>query len=178
MNEEKLKKEFEQRNLKYQNKQLINRNALLNNQYNNLHKSFETKVEKEVKKRLIPMNDKLKAMALKVKLAEDRENRLKLEVVKKENEIQDKKTTINELQQQLEKLRKENERLKGVQNIDGTNSGMPTSMTPIGKKKVIPNFGKTTGESIGRKKGHKKDKLEAVSEEMINKHIKHEMYTC
>ena len=178
MNEEKLKKEFEQRNLKYQNKQLINRNALLNNQYNNLHKSFETKVEKEVKKRLIPMNDKLKAMTLRAKLAEDRENRLKLEVVKKENEIQDKKATIDELQQQLEKLRKENERLKGIQNIDGTNSGMPTSMTPIGKKKVIPNFGKTTGESIGRKKGHKKDKLEAVSEEMINKHVEQEMNTC
>ena len=178
MDEKELKKEFEQRNLKYQNKQLLNRNTLLNNQYNNLHKHFEAKVKKEVKEQLTPMKDELEAMALKVKLTEDRENRLKLEVAKKDQEIQNKNTTIKDLQQELQKLHKEIERLKGIQNTDGTNSGIPTSMTPIGKKKIIPNFAKKTGEPIGRKKGHKKDKLEMVSEDKINNYIEYNMTSC
>ena len=33
-------------------------------------------------------------------------------------------------------------RLKVLLNMDGTNHGIPTSMTPIHKKKVIPNTGK------------------------------------
>ena len=44
-----------------------------------------------------------------------------------------------------------------IQNNDGTNSGIPTSKTPINKKKVIPNFAKNTGGKIGRKEGHKMD---------------------
>ena len=178
MNEDKLKKEFEKRNLIYQNKQLLNKNTLLNKKYNNLNDHFEKRVDQKVEEKLIPMKSKLKEMALKVKLTEDRENRLKLEVIKKEKELQNKENTINDLQQQLQKLQKENERLKGIQNIDGTNSGIPTSMTPIGKKKVIPNFAKKTGEPIGRKKGHKKDKLEAVSSEKINKYVEHKMNNC
>ena len=178
MNEEKLKNEFEKRNLIYQNKQLLNKNTMINKQYKNLNNHFKKRVDEKVKERLIPMENKLKEMSLKVKIVEDRERRLKKEVTKKEKEIQDKKETINKLEEKIEKLRKENERLKGIQNIDGSNSGIPTSMTPIGKKKIIPNFGKKTGEPKGRKEGHKKEKLEAVSEEKINKHIKHKIETC
>ena len=160
MSENDLKKEFEIRNLKYQNKQLLNKNTLINKQYNNLYQNFETRVEKEVKKRLTPMINELKNTLLIAKLAQDRENRLQIKLAKRDNRI-------SELEQELKMLRKDNERLKCIWNNDGTNSGIPTSMTPIGKKKVIPNFAKKTGEKIGRKEGHKKDKLESVSEDKI-----------
>ena len=78
----------------------------------------------------------------------------------------------------IQKLQREIERLKAKENNDGTTSGIPTSQTPIGKKKVIPNFAKNTGEKIGRKQGHKKDKLEKVSEEKINNHVEHKMEEC
>jgi transposase len=53
-------------------------------------------------------------------------------------------------------LTKEVERLKSLLNIDGTNSGLSTSNTPINKKKVIPNSRKKTGRKIGGQFGHVK----------------------
>ena len=42
-------------------------------------------------------------------------------------------------------------------NIDGTNSGIPTSQTPINKKKVIPNSRKKTDNKIGGQINHRND---------------------
>ena len=55
------------------------------------------------------------------------------------------------------RLQKELEKRDILLNSNGTNSSIPTSQTPIGKKKVILNFAKNTGGKIGRKEGHKKD---------------------
>ena len=49
------------------------------------------------------------------------------------------------LQNKNAELQKEIERLKAIGNNDGTTAGIPTSMTPLNKKKVIPNFAKNTG---------------------------------
>lgn len=46
----------------------------------------------------------------------------------------------------LDKKDKEIVRLKALLNIDGTNAGIPTSQTPINKKKVIPNSRVKTGK--------------------------------
>lgn len=178
MTEERLKKEFETRNLKYQNKQLLNKNSILNRQLNNLTAHLEKRVKEKVKVQLKPMEKKLKDMTLKVRIAEDEEARLKEIVAKKENEIQEKSEKILTLEQKNKELQREIERLKSIQNNDGTTAGIPTSMTPIGKKKVIPNFAKNTGGKIGRKEGHKKDLLEPVSEEKINNHVEHKMKSC
>ena len=51
-------------------------------------------------------------------------------------------------------------RLKALLNADGTNAGIPTSKTPINKKKVIPNTRVKSNKSIGGQFGHKKHKLE------------------
>lgn len=51
-------------------------------------------------------------------------------------------------------------------------------MTPIGKKKVIPNFAKNTGGKIGRSERHKKDKLERISDDKINNYETHELKEC
>lgn len=120
-------------------------------------------------------NDKLrienKNLLLRATIAEDEQARLK----KKEMKLT---AQVVELENKNKELQKEVERLKGIQNLDGTNAGIPTSKTPIGKKKLIPNFAKNTGDKIGRKKGHKKDKLEPVDEEKINKRIEHKMNSC
>ena len=83
-----------------------------------------------------------------------------------QKEIKLKEKLEAELAQQIaenESLKKENLRLNALLNIDGTNSGTPTSKTPINKKKVIPNSRKKTGKSIGGQPGHPKKKLEAFA---------------
>ena len=117
-------------------------------------------------------------MKLRAVIAEDEQHRLKKTIQKKEFVIKEKNETIKELKEEIIHLQKEVERLKIKENNDGTTSGIPTSQTPIGKKKVIPNFAKNTGGKIGRKKGHKKDKLEKVSEEKINTYVEHKMEEC
>ena len=119
-----------------------------------------------------------KHLLLRVLVAEDAERRYKKKEEKLNNQIREINIKNKDLEEENKKLKREIERLKALTNLDGTTSGIPTRMTPIGKKKVIPNFAKNTGERIGRKEGHKKDKLEPVSEEKINEHIKHELDKC
>lgn len=125
----------------------------------------------ELQKNYDLLSKENKHLILRANLAEDAEARAKKNVAKKNDQIKSLKKEIKELKRELE-------RMKSQESNDGTTSGIPTSMTPIGKKKVIPNFAKNTGEKIGRKEGHKKDKLEPVPEEKINEHISHEMEAC
>ena len=201
---ENLEKEFEIRRLKEANKKLMNNNTMLNRQYKNLNEHFERRVKEEVEKQLkLVEQEKTKIIEVKVKpntrglykdyeklqdkytkiklenkhlilrviVAEDAERRLK-KVEQKQN------AKIDEMTDEIKRLKKEIERLKVITNLDGTTSGLPTSMTPIGKKKVVPNFAKNTGGKKGREYGHKKDKLEKVSEDKINEHVKHELDKC
>ena len=73
---------------------------------------------------------------------------------------------------------KEIERLKSLLNIDGTNSNIPTSQTPINKKKVVPNSRVKSGKKIGGQLGHKQHKLEKFKEEEINDVVLHELQCC
>ena len=75
-------------------------------------------------------------------------------------------------------LTKEMERLKALLNIDGTNSGIPTSSTPINKKKVIPNSRKKTRKKIGGQKGHPKRKLERFKDSEVNSNVDHVPEEC
>lgn len=208
MTADNLKKEFELRKLKQINKKLMNSNTILNRQYKNLNEHFDKRLNEEVDKKLkIIENDKrqdskkleAKALAknyeklqnkydkkvlenrnllLRSKIAEDKEKRLKKIVNKKESKITLLEHQHNEDQNKIAALIKEIERLKVIQNNDGTCAGIPTSATPLGKKKIIPNSRKKTGEKIGRKQGHKKDKLEKIPDELINEHIKHSLKKC
>ena len=87
---------------------------------------------------------------------------------KRENQATEK---LNRLQEENEQLRKEKDyeiaRLKALLNIDGTNHGIPTSQTPINKKKVIPNTRPETERTRGGQKGHTKHKLEKFEEKEI-----------
>lgn len=81
-------------------------------------------------------------------------------------EAQNKK--IIELVNQLNLTKYERDMYLAKLNIDGTNAGIPTSQTPINKKKVIPNSRKNTGGKIGGKFNHTKSKLERFKDEEIN----------
>lgn len=139
---------------------------MASNYSNSLFKEYENLINKN--EQLVNDN---KYLSLRATIAEDEQRRLQ-SIIDKRNE------EYNTLKFENEKLKKELNRLKSIQNNDGTNSGIPTSQTPINKKKVIPNFAKNTGGKIGRKEGHKKDKLERLPDDKINEKIKHTIEVC
>ena len=136
------------------------------NYENKFYKDYE-KLQNKYDKKCIDY----KHMELRAIIAEDVQMRLEQTVAKQEN-------VIDELKDEIQKLQREIKRLKSISNTDGTNSGIPTSMTPIGKKKVIPNTRVKTGEKIGRKVGHKKDKLERIADDKINEVVTHTVEEC
>ena len=69
-------------------------------------------------------------------------------------------------------------RLTALLNRDGTNTGIPTSKTPLNKKKVIPNSREKTNRKKGGQFGHPKHSMEAFANEEITDVITHEMTTC
>lgn len=56
---------------------------------------------------------------------------------------------------------------------DGTNTGLPTSQTPVGKKKRIPNTRKKTGRKKGGQPGHEKHTLEEPEESEVTDVTEH-----
>lgn len=95
-----------------------------------------------------------------------------------EAEIATKNFEIAAKDSEIEALKREILRLNGFLGMDGTNSGLPTSQTPISKKKVIPNSRVKSGKTIGGQPGHAKQKLEAFSEDDITERRIHELQTC
>jgi hypothetical protein len=75
-------------------------------------------------------------------------------------------------------LAREVERLKALLNKDGTNSGLPTSSTPINRKKVIPNSRIKTGKKIGGQPGHPKKKLARFSDDEVGTYVEHVPDQC
>ena len=81
-------------------------------------------------------------------------------------ELRDRDRMIRELEVELEHER-------ALQNHDGNNTGLPTSQTPIGKKKRIPNTRVKTGRKKGGQYGHEKHVLEPPTEEELTDTIEH-----
>ena len=69
-------------------------------------------------------------------------------------------------------------RLSAILDNDGTNSGTPTSKTPLDKNKVIPNSReKSTLSKVGQP-GHEKHTLAAVPEQEVTETIIHPLDAC
>lgn len=83
-----------------------------------------------------------------------------------ENIISEKDAIIKELKNQLAHM-------AAVAGHDGTNTGTPTSSTPINKKKIIPNSRRNSGKAKGGQQGHKKHTLESFNDTEINDTILH-----
>ena len=60
-----------------------------------------------------------------------------------------------------------------LHNHDGSNTGTPTSQTPINKNKVIPNSRRNTGKPKGGQIGHPKASLAEPDESEITSTVGH-----
>lgn len=109
----------------------------------------------------------LKKKQLNVKIS-DIEDSVKIKYTKM---IDDKDKIINEKDKEIV-------RLKALLNMDGTNAGIPTSQTPLNKKKVIPNTREKTDKPKGGQIGHKKYKLEKFNDEEVNDNVYHNLDKC
>lgn len=96
------------------------------------------------------------------------------DTIKKQVEIRTKELTdeIEEKDKQIEALKMHIARMQSQIDNDSTNSGLPTSKTPIGKKKYIPSSRGKTDKLKGGQKNHKKHKLEPFKDEEATEEIK------
>ena len=128
---------------------------------------------------IVVKNEKLekdnKMLKLKLDIAES-ENQRKDKIIAKHDEEMDEKDKMIEalknkiiaMTKELDLTTYERDQYLSKLNIDGTNAGVPTSQTPINKKKVIPNSRKNKGGKIGGKLNHPKNKLDKFKDEEIN----------
>lgn len=123
------------------------------------------------------LKERYKFEKLRADVAEDEQKRLEKVKEKKDAEITDKENQIEALKQEIIQLTKkleisetEKKQYLAKLNIDGTNAGIPTSQTPINKKKIIPNTRVKSGKSVGGQEGHEKHCLERFTDEEINEH--------
>jgi len=112
------------------------------------------------------------------KIVDDIKTKNQTIIQEKDKIIEAQNKKIIELLNQLNLTKHERDMYLSKLNIDGTNSGIPTSQTPINKKKVIPNSRKNTGGKIGGKFNHQKSKLEKFSDEEINENEDVILYEC
>lgn len=85
---------------------------------------------------------------------------------------------IREYEAQIEALKREVSRLHGIIAQDGTNSGTPTSKTPMNKEKVIPNTREKTGKKRGGQPGHPKAKLKGFADHEVTETVVHGYERC
>lgn len=71
------------------------------------------------------------------------------------NTIQQLRSKIEEQNAIIKALKAQIARLEALGNHDGTNTGLPTSQTPINKRKVIPNSRQKSEKLRGGQIGHK-----------------------
>ena len=62
--------------------------------------------------------------------------------------------------------------------MEETNHGIPTSQTPIHKKKGIPNTREKSDKPKGGQKGHSKYKLNKFKDDEITERCEHSMEHC
>ena len=87
-------------------------------------------------------------------------------------------TAKEEADAKIKALSDEVARLTALLNRDGTNTGTPTSKTPLGKKNVIPNTRPETNRSKGGRPGHPKHSMEPFPEDEVTETIPHGLDVC
>ena len=132
----------------------------------------ENKKLEEKLGQLLQENERLKAQSDKSKEAASEtngENAAQKEEIKKLQEENAKKDA------EIEKLEDEAKRKEALLNTDGSNAGIPTSQTPLNKKKIIPNTRVKSGLPIGGQVGHPKHMLAPFRDEEITRRVSHKL---
>ena len=83
-----------------------------------------------------------------------------------EDKLHERDCVIDELMNKLAHA-------EALLSSDGSNTSLPTSKTPIGKKKRIPNTREKSGRKKGGQPGHKKHELEKPDEADVTDVIRH-----
>jgi len=89
-----------------------------------------------------------------------------------EDELKNKDKIIEDKDKEIEALKNKIAHLSSTLDNDSTNSGIPTSKTPLHKKKLIPNSREKTDKKIGGQQGHKKHALKSFSKDEANEIVK------
>lgn len=141
-----------------------NYQKLLDKDYQKLLEKYDKKTEdyKQLKYEYQLLDKKLKT----------RDKQLNIAIQQAEDEVAKKYQPL------LDEKDKEIARLKALLNIDGTNAGIPTSQTPINKKKIIPNTRVKSDKKIGGQIGHGKNKLKKFRDDEINDNVDFELENC
>ena len=172
----------ELRTLQKENYILKSKLSLQEHNHKVLEENSEKKINETVTKNTKSIYRKafkqVKVLENKVRIVEDLNNRLKYKNNQAEQKITKLEEEKNELEKEIERLKLINEKMQNRLNNDSTNSGIPTSQTPINKKKVIPNSRKKTGKTIGGQAGHPKNALEHFEEEELTEIIEERIETC
>lgn len=131
----------------------------------NLRIDFEKATEEitKLKDRILGYQEKV--ASLNVSISNLRKSRASEKKQYAESLIE-KDAIIKELQARLAHA-------EALLNRDGSNTGTPTSQTPINKNKVIPNSRCNTGKSKGGQAGHVKSALEAPTEFEVTETVGH-----
>ena len=96
----------------------------------------------------------------------DIEEKYIAQLKEKDEEISKKDAIIQELTAKLA-------RAEALLNRDGSNTGTPTSQTPVGKNKRIPNTRTPSEKPKGGQKGHEQHVLEGPSDDEVNDKVFH-----
>lgn len=88
------------------------------------------------------------------------------------------KAVTHEFEDKVITLENQVQHLKSVLNNDSTNSGIPTSKTPLNKNKKIPNSRVKSGKSKGGQVGHKKHALDRFEDDEVDEIIEHKITEC
>ena len=110
-------------------------------------------------------------------LEENRRQKEEIEELKKQLDFF-KENGGMEAAGKIQALSDEVVRLTAIINNDGTNSGIPTSKTPLNKNKVIPNSREKSGKKKGGQPGHKRHILSSIPEDEINAKEDHCVNVC
>lgn len=138
-------------------------------------------------KQLQSYNSKLRSKYNAVQLENNRLRKKQESLIKKEVEIRtkeykkelvEKDKIINDKEEEIHALKEKVAKLQSKLDNDASNSGIPTSKTPIGRRKYIPNTREKTNKAKGGQKGHKKHKLIPFKEEEITEIVEIKPREC
>ena len=163
-------------NLKQINK-LTQENRHLNNQVERYKKYWRSQISVAENFRVAAIDAEYERDQIKNELEYYRKRTEELEA--RLNVIMGENTSHNEdLQAQISALKEALLKEKAKADNDGTNSGTPTSQTPYGKKKVIPNSREKSDKNKGAQPGHKKHNLSCIPDDEITDDINHTLDQC
>lgn len=118
-----------------------------------------------LKDRVLGCQESIKSLQSSLKSVEKAKNR-------QEKAYQASLTEKNAI---IKALKSQPAHISALAERNGTNTGIPTSATPINKKKIIPNTRRGSGRPRGGQPGHERYTLSGFDEDEITDRQEHEL---